>query len=50
MAGRAILWGLAARGQSGVANVLETLRGGIDDALVGLGHSRRSTSSPQVIC
>ncbi|MEP6814613.1 MAG: pre-mycofactocin synthase MftD [Marmoricola sp.] len=37
--GRAYLWGLAANGQAGVENVLDVLRGGIDSALLGLGHS-----------
>ena len=37
MIGRAYLWGLAAGGQSGVENVLDILRGGIDSALLGLG-------------
>ncbi|OBF09497.1 pre-mycofactocin synthase MftD [Mycobacterium sp. 852002-10029_SCH5224772] len=39
MVGRAYLWGLAAAGQPGVENVLDILRGGIDSALMGLGHS-----------
>jgi pre-mycofactocin synthase len=39
MIGRAYLWGLAAGGQTGVENVLDILRGGIDSALTGLGHS-----------
>ena len=39
MIGRAYLWGLAAEGQSGVENVLDVLRGGIDSALLGLGKS-----------
>jgi heme/flavin dehydrogenase (mycofactocin system) len=39
MIGRASLWGLAANGQSGVENVLDILRGGIDSALLGLGRS-----------
>jgi heme/flavin dehydrogenase (mycofactocin system) len=39
MSGRAILWGLAANGQAGVTNVLEILRAGIDETLVGLGHA-----------
>jgi heme/flavin dehydrogenase (mycofactocin system) len=39
MCGRAVLWGLAANGQAGVTNVLEILRAGIDETLVGLGHS-----------
>jgi pre-mycofactocin synthase len=38
MIGRAYLWGLAAAGQAGVENVLDILRGGIDSALMGLGH------------
>ena len=37
--GRAYLWGLAANGQAGVENVLDILRGGIDSALLALGHS-----------
>ncbi len=39
MIGRACLWGLAANGQAGVENVLDILRGGIDSALLALGHS-----------
>jgi heme/flavin dehydrogenase (mycofactocin system) len=39
MIGRAYLWGLAAAGQSGVENVLDIMRGGIDSALLGLGKS-----------
>jgi heme/flavin dehydrogenase (mycofactocin system) len=39
MIGRACLWGLAAAGQSGVENVLDLLRGGIDSGLLGLGCS-----------
>jgi pre-mycofactocin synthase len=39
MIGRAYLWGLAANGQAGVENVLDILRGGIDSALLALGHS-----------
>jgi pre-mycofactocin synthase len=39
MIGRAYLWGLAANGQAGVENVLDILRGGIDSALLGLGHT-----------
>jgi isopentenyl diphosphate isomerase/L-lactate dehydrogenase-like FMN-dependent dehydrogenase len=37
MIGRAYLWGLAANGQTGVENVLDILRGGIDSALIGIG-------------
>jgi len=39
MIGRAYLWGLAANGQAGVENVLDILRGGLDSAVLGLGHS-----------
>jgi pre-mycofactocin synthase len=38
MIGRAALWGLAAGGPAGVANVLEILRSGIDSALLALGR------------
>ncbi|HEY4418169.1 MAG TPA: pre-mycofactocin synthase MftD [Pseudonocardia sp.] len=37
--GRAYLWGMAANGERGVANVLQILRSGIDEALLGLGRS-----------
>ncbi|AEA26215.1 pre-mycofactocin synthase MftD [Pseudonocardia benzenivorans] len=37
--GRAYLWGMAANGEAGVANVLQILRQGIDSALLGLGRS-----------
>jgi len=39
MIGRAYLFGLAADGQAGVANVLQILRSGIDEALLGLGRT-----------
>ena len=35
--GRAYLWGMAANGEQGVHNVLEILRGGIQETLAGLG-------------
>ena len=38
MIGRAYLWGMAAGGEAGVSNVLEIMRAGIDEALVGLGR------------
>jgi heme/flavin dehydrogenase (mycofactocin system) len=38
MIGRAYLWGLAARGEPGVANILEIFRAGIDETLLGLGR------------
>ena len=37
--GRAYLWGMAADGEKGVANVLQILRSGIDEALLGLGRA-----------
>ncbi|QII07045.1 mycofactocin biosynthesis FMN-dependent deaminase MftD [Rhodococcoides fascians A25f] len=37
--GRAYLWGLSAGGQAGVENVLDILRGGVDSAVLGLGHT-----------
>jgi heme/flavin dehydrogenase (mycofactocin system) len=50
MIGRAYLWGLAAGGQSGVENVLDVLRMGIDSALLGLGRSSvRELSSADLI-
>jgi L-lactate dehydrogenase (cytochrome)/glycolate oxidase len=49
MIGRAYLWGLAANGQAGVENVLDILRGGIDSALLGLGHSSIHDLSPDDI-
>jgi pre-mycofactocin synthase len=39
MIGRAYLWGLAAGGQTGVENVLDILRNGLDSALLGLARS-----------
>jgi L-lactate dehydrogenase (cytochrome)/glycolate oxidase len=46
MIGRAYLWGLAANGQAGVENVLDILRGGIDSALLGIGHADIHDLSP----
>jgi len=46
MIGRASLWGLAAGGQAGVENVLDILRGGIDSAVLGLGHRSIHQLSP----
>ena len=46
MIGRAYLWGLAANGQAGVENVLDVLRGGIDSALMGMGHSSVGDLTP----
>jgi len=47
MIGRAYLWGLAANGQAGVENVFDILRGGLDSAVLGLGHSSISQLSPE---
>ena len=47
MLGRAYLWGLAAGGQTGVENVLDIMRSGIDSALLGLGHSSVDELGPE---
>jgi pre-mycofactocin synthase len=47
MIGRAYLWGMAANGEKGVANVLQILRGGIDEALLGLGRSSAHDLCPE---
>jgi L-lactate dehydrogenase (cytochrome) len=39
MIGRAYLWGMAAGGERGVTNVLEILRQGVSETLLGLGKS-----------
>jgi L-lactate dehydrogenase (cytochrome)/glycolate oxidase len=39
LVGRVWLFGLAADGEASVRRVLEILRNGIDEALIGLGHS-----------
>jgi heme/flavin dehydrogenase (mycofactocin system) len=39
MIGRAYLWGLAVNGQTGVENVLDIMRMGMDSALLGMGVS-----------
>ncbi|OZE73760.1 alpha-hydroxy-acid oxidizing enzyme [Rhodococcus sp. 15-649-2-2] len=44
--GRAYLWGLSAGGQAGVENVLDILRGGVDSAVLGLGHTSVQDLSP----
>ena len=46
MIGRAYLWGLAANGQTGVENVLDILRGGLDSTVFGLGHASIHDLSP----
>jgi L-lactate dehydrogenase (cytochrome) len=47
MIGRAYLWGMAANGEAGVANVLEILRSGIDETLVGLGRESIHDLTPE---
>jgi L-lactate dehydrogenase (cytochrome) len=47
MIGRAYLWGLAARGEAGVDNVLQILRSGIDETLVGLGRASIRDLAPE---
>jgi heme/flavin dehydrogenase (mycofactocin system) len=49
MIGRAYLWGMGAGGQAGVHNVLEILRGGINETLAGLGHTSIHDLSPDDI-
>ncbi|MGF7234568.1 MAG: pre-mycofactocin synthase MftD [Frankia sp.] len=49
MIGRAYLWGLAAAGQTGVENVLDILRSGIDSTLLGLGRSSIHDLTPNDI-
>jgi isopentenyl diphosphate isomerase/L-lactate dehydrogenase-like FMN-dependent dehydrogenase len=44
--GRAYLWGLAANGQAGVENVLDIMRGGLDSAVLGLGHASAGELGP----
>jgi L-lactate dehydrogenase (cytochrome) len=39
MVGRPYLWGLGANGEAGVANVLEILRAGVEETLLGLGRN-----------
>jgi pre-mycofactocin synthase len=46
MIGRAYLWGLAANGEAGVANVLEILRAGIEETLAGLGRASIAALEP----
>ncbi|ARJ05030.1 alpha-hydroxy-acid oxidizing enzyme [Cnuibacter physcomitrellae] len=47
MIGRAYLWGLAANGQGGVENVLDILRGGLDSAVLGTGHTSVKELGPE---
>jgi L-lactate dehydrogenase (cytochrome) len=47
MIGRAYLWGLAAGGERGVTNVIEILRQGISETLLGLGKASIRDLSPE---
>ncbi|HEX4307802.1 MAG TPA: pre-mycofactocin synthase MftD [Solirubrobacterales bacterium] len=47
MIGRAYLWGLAANGEAGVANVLEIFRAGIEETLNGLGRDSIADLVPE---
>jgi L-lactate dehydrogenase (cytochrome) len=49
MVGRAYLWGMAAAGERGVTNVLEILRSGVSETLLGLGKSSVHELSPEDI-
>ncbi|KJE25368.1 heme/flavin dehydrogenase, mycofactocin system [Frankia torreyi] len=47
--GRAALFGMAAGGERGVTNVLEILRQGVSETLLGLGHASVHELSPEDI-
>ena len=47
MIGRAYLWGMAANGERGVTNVLEILRQGVSETLLGLGKASVHQLSPE---
>jgi L-lactate dehydrogenase (cytochrome) len=47
MIGRGCVWGLAANGSTGVANVFDILRGGIDSALLALRRSSIHQLGPE---
>jgi L-lactate dehydrogenase (cytochrome) len=49
MIGRAYLWGLAANGEAGVANVLEIFRAGIEETLNALGRASIDDLVPEDI-
>lgn len=46
MIGRGYLWGLSANGQTGVENVLDLMRNGLDSFLLAMGHSSIKDLSP----
>jgi pre-mycofactocin synthase len=47
MIGRAYLWGMAAGGERGVTNVLEILRQGVSETLLGLGKASVHDLTPE---
>jgi heme/flavin dehydrogenase (mycofactocin system) len=47
MIGRAYLWGMGAGGERGVTNVLEILRQGVSETLLGLGKASVHDLSPE---
>ena len=47
MIGRAYLWGLAVNGQTGVENVLDVLRMGIESTMMGMGRSSIAELGPE---
>lgn len=47
MVGRPYLWGLGANGETGVANVLEILRAGVEESLLGLGRAGIDELAPE---
>jgi heme/flavin dehydrogenase (mycofactocin system) len=47
MIGRAYLWGMAAGGERGVTNVIEILRQGVSETLLGLGKASIRDLSPE---
>ena len=49
MIGRAYLWGLAANGETGVGNVLDIMRSGIDSAMLGMGVSSIDELRPELL-
>jgi len=49
LVGRAYLWGMAAAGEAGVHNVLEIMRGGIEETLAGLGRAAIHELTPEDI-
>lgn len=49
MIGRSYLWGLAANGETGVGNVLDIMRSGIDSAMLGMGVASLDELRPELL-